>query len=332
MTPDIASIVIYEDRDIIVANKPAGLAVESARVTEPDLVRLLMAYAMGQGCVQSGMKDDQHGRAQSGMKEGTHGRVQGGMKDDKHSRAQGGMKDGTHGRVQGGAQNTIFPVHRLDQVVGGILVFARNGRAAAELSKQLTDGTMRKLYRAKVCGPVPADEGELVDYLIKDGRTNTSRVATEQEVKSMKGKHAPKKAILLWKRIPGPDDSGKMGTPAVPDSSVKMNTPAVPNSSIKLGTPAALDSSIKMGTPAAPEPERVGMRLTELEIELKTGRHHQIRVQLANAGMPIAGDRKYGAPPESGAAANLARGEIALMSASLTFRHPASHQLMTFNI
>ena len=32
-----------------------------------------------------------------------------------------------------------------------------------------------------------------------------------------------------------------------------------------------------------------------LRIHLDTGRHHQIRVQMAHAGMPLAGDRKYGA-------------------------------------
>lgn len=53
-----------------------------------------------------------------------------------------------------------------------------------------------------------------------------------------------------------------------------------------------------------------------LEIQLETGRSHQIRVQLSGMGNPILGDRKYGDPTE------LYRGEIALFSHSFRFKHP----------
>jgi len=57
-----------------------------------------------------------------------------------------------------------------------------------------------------------------------------------------------------------------------------------------------------------------------LEIELMTGRHHQIRVQLANIGCPIKGDLKYGYPRSNPDAS------ISLHSRSLKFLHPVSKQ------
>ena len=46
----------------------------------------------------------------------------------------------------------IFPVHRLDKDVGGVMVYAKTKRAAAELSKQVGDRTMEKIYLARVHG------------------------------------------------------------------------------------------------------------------------------------------------------------------------------------
>lgn len=59
-----------------------------------------------------------------------------------------------------------------------------------------------------------------------------------------------------------------------------------------------------------------------LEIELETGRKHQIRVQLAGRGLPIVGDRKYGSPE------TFARG-IALHSRLLEFKHPTRPETLT---
>ena len=56
------------------------------------------------------------------------------------------------------------------------------------------------------------------------------------------------------------------------------------------------------------------------EINLKTGRHHQIRCQLANIGCPIKGDLKYGAARPNG------DGSISLHSRSVRFEHPVSHK------
>lgn len=60
-----------------------------------------------------------------------------------------------------------------------------------------------------------------------------------------------------------------------------------------------------------------------LEIELITGRHHQIRCQLAKAGCPIKGDLKYGA------ARSNPGGGISLHSRSLSFIHPVRKEPVT---
>lgn len=59
-----------------------------------------------------------------------------------------------------------------------------------------------------------------------------------------------------------------------------------------------------------------------LEIKLLTGRHHQIRCQLAAMGCPIKGDLKYGAPRSN------ADGSISLLARHIEFVHPVSKQLI----
>lgn len=66
---------------------------------------------------------------------------------------------------------------------------------------------------------------------------------------------------------------------------------------------------------------------TLLELRPLTGRSHQIRVQLASRGVPIVGDRKYGARSTLKAADGGLR--IALHGRSVTFRHPTSREAIT---
>ena len=65
----------------------------------------------------------------------------------------------------------IFPLHRLDKNVGGIMVYARTKSAAASLSKSIQNGDMVKEYVAKVHG-TPEESGILTDLLFKDSRKN----------------------------------------------------------------------------------------------------------------------------------------------------------------
>ncbi|MBQ8703473.1 MAG: RNA pseudouridine synthase [Bacteroidales bacterium] len=60
-----------------------------------------------------------------------------------------------------------------------------------------------------------------------------------------------------------------------------------------------------------------------LDINLHTGRHHQIRCQLANIGCPIKGDLKYGAERSN------PDGSISLHAYSVTFEHPVRHEMIT---
>ena len=73
----------------------------------------------------------------------------------------------------------IAVLHRLDRPVGGIMVFAKSRDAASRLSDQITGGQVVKYYQAVLMGELPEEAGTLEDYLVRDGKTNTSKVVSE---------------------------------------------------------------------------------------------------------------------------------------------------------
>ena len=87
----------------------------------------------------------------------------------------------------------IFPIHRLDKNVGGVMVYARTRQAAAALSKAVQEGALVKEYAAMVHG-IPPEEGDWEDLLWKDSKKNKVFV-----VKRMRG--GVKKARLEFKRL-----------------------------------------------------------------------------------------------------------------------------------
>lgn len=87
----------------------------------------------------------------------------------------------------------IFPIHRLDKNVGGVMVYARTKQAAAGLSKAVQQGTMVKEYVAMVHG-TPPESGDWEDLLWKDSKQNKVFV-----VKRQRG--GVKKARLEFNRL-----------------------------------------------------------------------------------------------------------------------------------
>jgi len=87
----------------------------------------------------------------------------------------------------------IYPIHRLDKNVGGVMVYARTKNAAASLSKAVQEGTMVKEYVALVHG-TPPESDDWEDLLWKDSKKNKVFV-----VKRMRG--GVKKARLEFKRL-----------------------------------------------------------------------------------------------------------------------------------
>lgn len=168
-------------------------------------------------------------------------------------------------RVQKGEPPYIGVVHRLDQPVAGVMVFAKTKEAAADLSRQMSQKIADKYYYAITDGIPEPRKGTLVDYLLRDGKTNTSKVV-ERETPGAK------RAELYYEVL-------------------------------QAGSDRAL-----------------------IRVELATGRHHQIRVQMAHAGYPLVGDRKYNFKTI------LRRGQeyISLYSYYLAFFHPTTKQHRTF--
>lgn len=175
--------------------------------------------------------------------------------------------------VRQGQKPYLAVIHRLDQPVSGLLVFGKTKKSASSLNAQLTGGSFGKHYRALVDRCPPAPSGTLQDYLVKDGRSNTSRVCSPDTP-------GAKKAVLEYRTVSG-------------------------------------ESSF---FPDAKEGQ------TELEIHLLTGRHHQIRVQLAHLGCPLAGDTKYNPSALSPGSWQV----LKLCAFRLEFLHPVTGKKMQF--
>lgn len=214
----IEDMIIFEDREILVCHKPAGFAVQNARIGTMDMESMIKNYLASN---------------------------------------------------QPEKVPYVAVVHRLDQPVEGVLVFAKTQKAARELSAQISGGKMKKEYLAVTYGKIEKEEGVLEDYLKKDGKSNTSFVVKPETP-------GGKKARLQYRLVDKcRDEKGK--------------------------------------------------EKFLVHILLDTGRHHQIRVQMAHAGMPLAGDKKYGDGENGGRFPGLC-------SAALTFTNPSSKKMMQFQI
>lgn len=157
-------------------------------------------------------------------------------------------------------------VSRLDSFTSGVMIMARTSKAAARLTDQFREGTVRKQYWAILPDRLPSDSGRLEHIVYKDDRQKRMIAIPTHRTASVKG---AKIAKLSYSTIARSED------------------------------------------------------LTLVEIELETGRKHQIRVQFSQLGCPVVGDRKYGsrhAFPKG----------IALHSKSLKVIHPTQKTVLSF--
>ena len=114
---------------------------------------------------------------------------------------------------------------------------------------------------------------------------------------------------------------------------IVQNRPQIPKGTLthwltrqeKNNTARAYDREVPGSKKAVLDYELIasGDRYHLLEIHLHTGRHHQIRCQLAKMGCPIKGDLKYGAPRSN------PDGSISLHARNLTLEHPVSHETIS---
>lgn len=223
--------ILYEDPQLLVCIKPAGTPTQSSRIQTPDMVSLLKNHLYLQNLPPA---------APSGC-------------------------FGSQNNVQ---RKPLYlaVIHRLDQPVEGLLLFAKTPAAAKALSSQLQASKFHKQYVAVLSSIPEKEEDDLVHYMIKDGRTNTSHICTRSTPDA-------KEARLHYRIL------------------------------------------ARHGNTAA------------AEITLDTGRHHQIRVQMAALGCPIEGDRKYGIPDTK----IHPPAQLKLSAWKLAFYHPTSGKRMEFN-
>lgn len=153
-------------------------------------------------------------------------------------------------------------VHRLDRPTTGIVVFARTSKALERLNKMFSERETQKTYWAVVKNRTSKNEDNLVHFLVRNEKNNTSKAHLKEVPNS-------KKASLDYKIIK------------------ELNN------------------------------------YFALEINLHTGRHHQIRAQLSAIGSPIKGDLKYGFDRSN------TDGGIHLHARKLVFNHPVSKEELT---
>lgn len=263
--------IVYQDDAVIVAYKPAGLATQTARVGQADMVSELKKELAA--CERA---------------QGTAG----------NSAGKDGGKSGVQNRKTQPAYLGV--VHRLDQPVEGLLVFAKNSKAAAELSKQLTEGSLNKQYFAVVCGKPAAKAGELVDYMIKS-KDNVAQIVERSENHTINTEKEACKPDCTKQTATKGDVQGKDIKKAVLKYKILED----------VSTPATLALA---------------------DIHIETGRFHQIRCQMAHAGMPLLGDLKYGNDVSVELGRKLGIRNVALCAHKLVFRHPVTQRKMSFEI
>ena len=183
----------------------------------------------------------------------------------------------------------FFPVHRLDKVASGLLLYAKNPRSAKKLSEALQTGKIKKRYHIIVesAGDTSKEDDEALSV-----KTNSTKDTGSSEAKRL-----PKEGCFsdyLYK------DTKKQ----------KM----FPVKKLRKGVKEAVLHYQVLK-------EKDGLAL--VDVELETGRFHQIRAQFSAHGFPLFGDGKYGSRK---------KGNVALHCYTLSFPDPKSGEELHFAI
>ena len=183
----------------------------------------------------------------------------------------------------------FFPVHRLDKVASGLLLYAKNPRSAKKLSEALQEGKIKKRYHIIV-------ESACVSPKEKDEALSVKTNNT-QETEASEAKHLPKE--------------GRFSDYLYKDTKKQKMFPV---KKLRKGVKEAVLHYQLLK-------EKDGLAL--VDVELETGRFHQIRAQFSAHGFPLFGDGKYG---------SRVKGNVALHCYTLSFPDPKSGEELHFEI
>ena len=224
-------------------------------------------------------------------------------------------------RKSRGESDYIGLIGRLDQPVEGLMVIAKNPRAAGKLEAAQAKGRIDKYYLALTQGlPKGPDCGQEADSLHRKGEW----IFLENDMlPASRGKNG----CLL-----APEDKGtKNGhQPAAKGKGAKKTRLPAPGTG-EAKTACQLAPGIKGARKARLEYQLLdcsetkdGRALALLRVHLLTGRHQQIRLQLSGLGSPILGDARYGADPNGQ--------PLALCACQLSFPHPGTGERISYEI
>lgn len=185
---------------------------------------------------------------------------------------------------RGDGFRALSPVHRLDRLVSGILIFSKNPKQSDELRQAIVAGRVRKTYLARVEGIFPEGDIHVDAAIAHDAARQTSSITGGW------ARNGGAEGALLAQK------EGPRGTGAVTEVDKAARKAA------QRGQNAAVAQS-----PAAKDAYTVFRRVSTdgrhsvVECRPRTGRTHQLRVHLQFVGHPIVGDPLYAA---DGATAN----------------------------
>lgn len=191
-------------------------------------------------------------------------------------------------------------VHRLDRPVSGLVVFARTSKALARLNEMFRKGDVHKTYWAIVQAKPEAN-----------GERRKAKGAPSATVPGAfpPGEKAP---------VPEESSSGSLEWKEIASWLVR-NEKQNKSYSYNREVPNSKKAILKYRR------LKKGDNYDLLEVQLLTGRHHQIRCQLASIGAIIKGDLKYGAKRSN------PDGSISLLARHIEFVHPVSKQLISLD-
>jgi 23S rRNA pseudouridine1911/1915/1917 synthase len=210
-------------------------------------------------------------------------------------------------------------VHRLDRHTSGVIVFAKQDEAHWKLGHQFEHRRVDKRYIAIVEGIIETD-ADVIDLPLGPHPSKEKGYREKQVVRhDEQGKNAV--TICRVRERYYTQIASSTGTGAAASDGTSSSAATAPKSPAGWDAPASV---FALPSKAAPR------GYTLVELELKTGRTHQIRVHLSHLGWPIVGDDMYGGKPFVASDGTTVIARQALHACILGIHHPITGQKMEF--